>query len=264
MNIFSIFSRAFQDKWLPKQHYWNTDKSNHNQNNLETSLSLPEKQIFGIFRVMFGHIDIDSNHGRDNRRSLTWIGKLFPPLVNNNKIHIDESAAHEDNLRNSQGEQISPFRSSEVIVQFDQQTKHHVNHTEYDSHFHLQTVCKLHFVCCHLPYRVNSDRKNAVCERFSGCWVNCLDYVVTTWNNSKVESKKLVVNDSTIAHEKDDHPKPDICLENYQQRNSQKHVPNITKHNPNEESKGNNVERSRVEFSVWWYTICIDNLLRHF
>ena len=181
MNIFSIFSRAFQYKWLPKQHYRDTDECNHDQNNLETSLSLPKKQILGIFRIVFSHIDIDGNHGRNNRRSLTWICKLFPPLVNNNKIHVDKSTAHEDNLRNSQGEQIGPFWSSEIIVQFYQKTKHHVNHSEYHSHFHFQTVCKLHLVCCHLPNRVNSNRKNAVGERFSRGRMNCLDYVVATW-----------------------------------------------------------------------------------
>ena len=169
---------------------------------------------------MFTHVDVNCYHGGNDWGSFTWVGEVSAPLVENDEIHVDKSTRHEDELWYSECEEVSPFRLPEIVVQFEEKPKHHVNNSEDDSHFHFETVSELHLICWHFPDWVNSYRIHTTCERFCRVvWTWIFYDSVAAAENTQVESKKLVVNETAISHEEDDHPKPNISFEKNKQRN---------------------------------------------
>ena len=196
-------------------------------------------------RTFTGHVDKDCNHSTNDWRSLTWIFINRKPLVNDQKIHICKGACHEDELRYSQGEKVSPFFLSVIVKKLNKETKHHVNYSKYDCHFHFQTIDKRHLVMSHFPDRINPNWKYTI-KWLNKWWVICLNYCKTAAEKTKVETKKLVIDKPTVPHEKNNSPKPNISIQGYQQRDSKQHMSHISKHNANKESKCNYVKWSWV------------------
>lgn len=107
------------------------------------ALSGPEEELTWS---AFGHVDEDCDHGGDDGGGLTGIGPFDSPLVDDDVVHVDEGAAHEEELRDGQREDIDPFGLPQVVVEPQEQAQHHVRDPEDDCHFHLETIGEGHLV----------------------------------------------------------------------------------------------------------------------
>lgn len=126
---------AVNDQGLCYQHDRNGQQSYRDNGPFSAPFCRPEEKLFG---VIFGHVDEDCDHGRYNGGGFAGILRVISaPLVHNDKIHIHKGTAHEDDLRDGEGNQIYPFASANIVVHLQQQSEHHMCHPEYHSHLHF-------------------------------------------------------------------------------------------------------------------------------
>ncbi len=138
-----------------------------------------------------------------------------------------------------------------------------MDNTKNNSYLHLQTVCKCHFILRNFPDRINAEGKDTIFRPYCYFSLSTPDNIVTACKYPKIQSKKLIIQQSTVPHKENHRPKPRISLKMNQQRYSHKHMSNITKHDSNKESKGYYIKWCWIDFTIRWNTICIDNLLRN-
>lgn len=163
-------------------------------------------------------------------------------------------------MRKSNTEYIDEVSISISIYSFDYDSNHHVNHSNNYCEFHLQTIIETHWISCYFPHWIDSKVISA--------WLSSRDMLVLNWETtfppSKIQPEEFIIDDSTIKHPKHSYPPPFVRFQHKHGNDSKYRVPNIAKHNSNEESKCDNIQRSRVHFIDIGNSIGVDDGLRDF
>jgi hypothetical protein len=92
-HLVSFFTLAVDDQCLPYKHNRNTEECCDDDYLLEVALAGPEKELA---RSTFSHVDKNSDHGGNDGGGFAGIRPLDAPFVDDDIVHVDEGAAHED------------------------------------------------------------------------------------------------------------------------------------------------------------------------